>query len=163
MKYMMIFFIKLTILLNLTGCTNSQEPEMTLDAKVSKLTEEEFRSIGTFGLENLTKEDFMKVQFLLHINHSFDSRLEVEGLDSKWMKAINNVDGQDRYWFGSSSESHDEDITDYSYEFVIYTRGLTRQQITDAYKDISYTISSYKKGGEKSEEVYKIGEMIEFD
>lgn len=145
-----------------SGCVPPYEPQITIEAKVTNLTTEKYKSVGTKGLGNPKRGDFRKVTFKLHVRHLPEFQLTVNTPEERWRKNINQVDEQTRYWFGSGSERNDDEIVEYYDEFVIYTKGLSDQDIKDAYKDTVYILTWISREGVKEEKVYSVSEVMEF-
>lgn len=162
MNKKMFVFLLITLTFILSACESLNEPQITIEAKVATLTTDEFKSVGTKGLDNPTKEDFRKLTFKLHVQHLPEFQLTVNTPEERWRKNINQVDEQTRYWFGSGSKRDDDEIVEYIDEFVIYTKGLSDQDIKDAYKGSVYTLTWMSHEGVIDEKVFSVSDVMEF-
>ncbi|MDP5277182.1 fructose-bisphosphate aldolase [Chengkuizengella axinellae] len=138
-----------------------------IDVQILELDEEEFENVGTYGLENPTKDDFRKFIFDLEMKHSELTTRKIEfssfGSDL-WKRSINEIDNEDRYWFGKghSQDNDSESYANYYREFVFYVKGLSEEEIINAYNSIYFTIIWETNDGLYEETIYSVGDLIEF-
>ncbi|MFS1512982.1 fructose-bisphosphate aldolase [Chengkuizengella sp. SCS-71B] len=157
----------ITMLVLTVSCNYIEEPDISIEVRVSELSEEEFEHVGTYGLDNPSINDFRKFTFNLEMNHS-DKIIRKIDLSSFWMdmwnKQIDSIDDNDRYWFGKShSQDNDsENFAIYYREFVFYANGLSKEEIIKAYNSSIFTISWETIKGLKVENDYIVGDLIEF-
>ena len=129
----------------------STEPDVELQVNISKITDEEYEEVRTMNLVNPTKEEFRNFEFILNVNSDEISDEDVTIPEIK--KIVNEYDDTERYWFGSSTQ----DNTRYSIEFVMYTKGLDRQDIKDMFSTADVKIIF-----EDGEKIYNLGEALQF-
>lgn len=156
-------FLFFFMLLMLAGCGNAEYEKVTVKGEFAQLSEEQFRSVGTRELENPTAEDFKKLVFDFDIKKSTHKELSVKfPLNDSWRNAINAIDDQERYWFGSGYEQNNEnsDAIQYHQEMVIYTKGLTEDEIHAAFDTIFLEVSS-EEDGEMVLKKYKVSDYIQ--
>lgn len=164
-------FIKTIILilgasLIMTACTtkeNKEDPEITLEFNVSSLTEEEYKSVGTKGLENPIKDDFKKIDFKLKVEYS--KKISNRKITVPNFKEIINSKYNDRYWFGESSsqDNKSENFAEYNESIVFYSKGLEEEEIKEIFKSAEVKISWTTDNGENQEKVFNLGDMVEFN
>lgn len=65
-----IILLGISLILTPCGTGKMKEPDIYLKFNVSDLTDEEFQSIGTKGLENVTKSDFKNIEFTLDVEQT---------------------------------------------------------------------------------------------
>lgn len=164
MKKLLMLFIVSFLLSVSTACNYSQEPKITFKAVVSQLSEEDFEDVGIHGIENLTKEDFRKFTFNFEIKHHSNYTRKIEfpkrGI---WREAINSIDDNDRYYFGSgyNQNNDSENFAEYNSEFVFYSKGLNEEEIRNVFKLIVFEIYLATDEGEIIEKEYKVNNLIE--
>lgn len=129
---------------------------------MSNLTDEEFQSVGTEGLENATKSDFKNIEFTLDVNQSnkiSNRKIVVPNIG----KAANSYDIE-RYWFGGLSKQDNiyEKFAKYGKKFVLYSKGLDEQTIKSIFNPLKVNVSWTTSNGENKEKVYMSGEVIQF-
>ncbi|WP_456278906.1 fructose-bisphosphate aldolase [Bacillus sp. AK128] len=165
-KLWMLLFLSFLLFFT-TACNISQEPKITIEAVVSKLSEEEFDYFGTHGLDNPTKDDFRKFTFDFEVEHSTEIIRKVEFPERKsWKEAINTIDNnKDRYWFGegNSQNNDSENFASYGSEFVFYSKGLSEEEIINAFNSIILELYLDTEEGESITSEYNVGDLIEFD
>lgn len=164
MRKIWILFILSCLLLFATACHNSQEPEITIEAFVTQLSEEEFEYEET-GLDNPSIDDFRKFTFNFDVKHSPNIERKVVFPEQKiWREAINTIDNKDRYWFGEGYEQNndDENFARYNNEIVIYSKGLNDKEIKEAFNSVIFELSLETKK-EIIEKNYKVSDLIELN
>ncbi|WP_053366572.1 hypothetical protein [Bacillus sp. FJAT-27245] len=144
-----------TIYLTHKNNESSMEPKVSIIAKVSKLTDEQYADVGTRRLENPQKDDFR--YFTIDVKTS-DPGEKAQRTDFPVMRvfreSINTIDGKDRYWFGNGyrnpkGEEH--------WEAVFYSKGLTEEQIRKAFDSMVVTV--HFTNGKKD---VKLGDFVSF-
>lgn len=160
----MTTLILLGISLILTACSagKAKDPKINLKFNVSNLTDEEFQSIGTNGLENATKSDFKNIEFALDVeqtNEVSNRKITIPNL-----KEVANSYDRERYWFGQSysQDSQAENFAKYSYKFVFYSKGLEEQAIKTIFSSSEVRVAWTTNSGKNKEHVFKLGEVIQF-
>ncbi|MFJ7735696.1 hypothetical protein ACIQ2D_05065 [Lysinibacillus sp. NPDC097287] len=102
--------------------------KVTTITEITPVTSDEYLSIGTYELENPTKEDFMKLVVEVNVRGGTgDGSIEVPN----FRDVINSIDGQERYRFGSMSHSD----TSFWIELVFLSRGLEKADIQKAFQN----------------------------
>lgn len=157
-------FILMCISSILIACSNIkslEDPEIKLNLSVTELSDEDFMSLGTKGLENATKNDFRNIDFTLEVNHTknvTDRKINIPDFKAN----LNN--NEKRYWFGNtySQDNGSENFARYGDKFVIYSKGLDDQAIRDLFKGLEVKITWTQNSKESKEKFYKMDEMIQF-
>ena len=148
------FFILFAIVLS--ACNHHEDPTITVEAEVTQLTQKEFSSVGTKGLGNPTREDFRK--FLVNFKMEGTDNLQSYSLDAPqdWKKYINR--DRKRYWYGKVTEQD----TMYSNKFVFYGKGLSEDEIIEAFSSAIITVTWVTEEGIEKTQDYVVGDLIEF-
>lgn len=137
-------------------------PDISLKFNVSSLTDEDFKSVGTAGIENPSKDDFKNVEFNLdvkNIDQIVDRKITVSGLK----KFVDSYE-LNRYWFGSlsSQDNSSENFAMYEEKFVLYSRDMDEQDIKNIFTSAEVKVSWTTKVGNNEERVFKLGDIILF-
>ena len=79
-------------------------------------------------------------------------------------QALNEIDGNSRYWYGSwhSQDSESENFVTYPQDFVFYAKGLSDNDIKKAFSNETITVSWTNDKNEKILKEYNISDLIEF-
>ncbi|MCY9547868.1 hypothetical protein [Lysinibacillus xylanilyticus] len=166
MKKLSLIFAVLVCLVLLTAC-NDQVPLIEIEAKVSPVSDEEYRKIGaTEDLIEPKQEDFKIFEFNFNMEHT-DSVKERKIKMYKFEnlpQVLNGIDDITRYWNGGgySQDNESEDFATYHYEFVFYTKGLNDDDIRKAFNNEKITVSWINNKNEQVEKEYNISNLIEF-
>ena len=163
MKRLSILFLLITSLI-FTACDTAKpkdDPEINVKLTVSDLTDEDYESVGTKGLENPTKDDFKNIKFTLDVTHS-NNITNRNVVIPNIQKAINKYD-KNRYWFGQTfkQDNENENFAKYSDTMVLYSKGLDNKDIKEIFKSAVVKISWTDKdnGGEKE---VNLSDIIQF-
>ncbi|MBP3951747.1 fructose-bisphosphate aldolase [Bacillus sp. YZJH907-2] len=155
------------LFLTVNACINSQDPKITVEAVVSHLSDEEFDEVGLHGLEDPSKDGSRKFTIDFEVEHSSTITSKVEfPRNGSWQEAINSIDSnRDRYWFGEGYEQNNDDanVARYYREFVFYSKGLDKQEISEAFNSIIIDLYLDKEEGDSIEKEYKVSDLVEFD
>ncbi len=145
-----------TIYLTHTNNGSSLEPKVSIKAKVSKLTDEQYADVGTTGLENPKKDDFRYFTFNLKTSNPRET-IQQDDLPTirVFREAIDKIDGKSRYWFGNGYGKPDGEE---HWEAVFYSKGLTEEQIKKAFDSTIVTV--HFTDGKKE---YKLGDYVSFE
>lgn len=166
--YRFIFLTFLIISFMMTGCGKKEtaDPEVSLHFTVSKLTNEDYRSVGTYLIENPTIDDFRKVHLDVVMKNS-DKITNRDIVIPNLKDTVNSTDTETgRYWFGNGYDNVSGQGENYpaecSRDFVFYSRGLTEDDLKELFSssEIKVSWTSEKEGD--AEKTYNLGEMIEF-
>ncbi|NBI30862.1 fructose-bisphosphate aldolase [Chengkuizengella marina] len=148
------------------SCNYSEEPIISLEVQVLELKDEEYKHVGTFGLDNPSKNDFRKFTFNLEMVHSDEIIRKVQFpsfWSDIWKKSINSIDNIDRYWFGNAhTQDNESGQVSYSIEFIFYSYGVSEEEIKTAFHSIPFKILWETKEGFRVENDYIVGDVIEF-
>jgi hypothetical protein len=138
------------------------EPEINVKLIVTNLSDKEFESIGTFGLNNPIKEDLKNIKFTLHIKHSNNIKNR-KVIIPDFQNAFNSFD-EEKYWFGPSfkQDNPQEKFAKYKNEIVLYAKGLDEQDIKNIFKSEKVKISWTTKYSDYEEKVINLGDIIQF-
>lgn len=163
--FILIFFFGY-LLLTAVACSNTEQPNITVEVVISKLSEEQFEVIGTNGLENPKIDDFRKLTFNFKMEHTpgISHKVEIPE-DTSWKQSINSIDEIDRYWFGEFSkyDGDKEIIVNYNYNFVFYSKGLSENEMRKAFDLTRINVTWDTDEGKNFEKEYLISDLIEFD
>nr|WP_106782464.1 hypothetical protein [Lysinibacillus timonensis] len=141
--------------------------------QIAPLTDEEFKYVGTSEVPNATKEDFRKFTFTFRVEDGLDviSRdIEIlydsEVTDSMykgWDTLMKEIDGFDRYWYGSGWEQDNDggDFADYYYEFILYTRGISEEEIRQAFDKVVFRVTLTREE-ERFVKDYRVSDYLKF-
>lgn len=166
MKRFIISVVFLLIIsLIITACSATKiinNPEINVQFRVSDLTDKEFESVGTKGLENPTKDYFKNIEFTLDIKQS--NKISNRNIIIPDIKKIANSYDRERYWFGQSynQDNSQENFAKYGDKFVLYSKGLDEQGIKNIFKSAEVKVSWTAKEGTNEERVFKLGDIIQF-
>ncbi|PZD97290.1 hypothetical protein DNH61_02740 [Paenibacillus sambharensis] len=142
----------------LLACGKKEEQEVSLEASVLPLTDEQYDKIRTSGLPNPVKDDFRKVTVHVEARHLTDSEAVIDGPEfSKWQQSIDSYDQTDRFWDGSSSDT----ATSYTSEIIIYSKGLSDEDIKKAFSEVAISVPAAKEDGRTR--VYHVSDYFVFD
>jgi len=154
----------LFVLLLGVACNSMQEPEINVEVKVTELSDEEYSAIGTRGLEDPVKDDFRKVKISLNVVQFVEiTAREVQYPETEaWKNAINSIDG-DRYWVGNRYERNNdnENTVEYTEEFIFYYKGLSEDEVKQAFESLIFKISWITKQGTLQSKEFEVSEIIE--
>jgi hypothetical protein len=165
MKRLWGLLILLALFLLATGCGNTEGQKTTVEATISQLTQVEFESVGTHGLDNPIKDDFRKFTFNFEIEHAANVERKVEfPLRNSWKEAINSIDDKERYWYGGGHEQNNnsENLATYHQVLVFYSKGLNEDEMREAFNSINTEVY-LDLDGETDIKEYKVSDLIEFD
>ncbi|WP_245736076.1 fructose-bisphosphate aldolase [Virgibacillus subterraneus] len=166
MKKLCFLFWLLVLVLFVAACSHTQEPKTTTEAVISQLSKEEFDNVGTTGLNNPKKDDFLKFTFNFEVEHAANITRKVEFPKRKsWKEAVNSIDDKDRFWFGEGYEenSDGENFARYKSEFVFYSKGLNEEEIRKAFNSITLKLYLDIEEGETFEKEYKVSDLVKFN
>ncbi|MDV2583324.1 hypothetical protein [Alkalibacillus haloalkaliphilus] len=162
-KLLVLFLVALMILAACGGHTTV--PTITTEVTVSHLTDEEYNRVGTHGIDNPSKEDFRK--FSLKFVMPYRDKLSNRQFDfpGDWRDIINSIDDEDRYWYGSGGHELENKNRGAVYfkDFVFYARGLSDDDIVDAFDSAVVYASWDTNSGEEEQMEHVVGELIEFE
>ena len=129
---------------------------------MSNLTDEEFQSIGTKGLENATKSDFKNIEFALDVKQT--NKVSNRKVIIPNLREVANSYDRKRYWFGKSytKDNQREKFANYDYKFVFYSKGLEEQAIKNIFDASEVRVSWITNTGENKKYVFKLGDVIQF-
>ncbi|MFJ7513333.1 fructose-bisphosphate aldolase [Peribacillus simplex] len=152
------------ILISFVGCNNIQEPNITIEAQISKLSKKEFNTIGTQGYDNPIKNDFRKFTFNLYMEHTDQITSRTIDIPNDLEKLINTVD-RERYLYGNGNEkdNKNENFAKYTKEFVFYSKGLSEDEIKKAFDSAIITVSWVTKEGKTITKEFVIGDLIKLN
>jgi len=163
MKKLSLLFVGLFSLL-LTACTN-EELSIDIEAIVTPISDEEYRKVGaTQDLIDPKQEDFKVFEFTFNMNHTNAEKNRQIEMFKQWDITLNSIDGNLRYWSGSSSEQDNksENFAAYQHEFVFYAKGLSNEEIKKAFSDAKITVSWINHNDEQKVKQYIVADLIEF-
>lgn len=155
----------LSILLIITACNTGEtidSPKIDLKFHVSNLTDKQFRTIGTSGIESATKYDFKNIEFTLDIKHS--NNITNRKIIIPNIKTIANSYDRERYWFGQSysQDNSTDNFAKYGNTFMFYSKGLDEQTIKNIFNSAEVIVSWVTNSGENEERLFKLGDAIKF-
>ncbi len=133
---------------------------------IYKLTDEDYDSVGTSGLENPTKNDFRRAVISVDIQGK-------EEIDDLKFKVPNSGDIRDalgfedvsRYWFCDEYEQNNqgEDFSQYECEFIFYSKGLNDNDIKKLFSNLSIKLSWSNKYRTTNEHTTLLSDIIIFN
>ncbi len=167
MKQLSLIFTILVLVLLLTAC-NNKAPLIEIEAKISPISEKEYKKIdATRDSSELKQEDFKIFEFDFNMEHTDsvkERKVEMYKFDNL-SQVLNGIDGNLRYWHGSwySQDNESENFATYHQEFVFYTKGLSDNDIKKAFSDEKITVSWTNHKNEQIKKEYNISDLIEFN
>ena len=80
-------------------------------------------------------------------------------------QVLNEIDGNSRYWYGSwsSQDNESENFATYDQEFVFYAKGLSDDDIKQAFSNEKIIVSWTKHNNEQIKKEYNLSDLIKFD
>ncbi|SDM91590.1 hypothetical protein SAMN05518871_102556 [Psychrobacillus sp. OK028] len=163
MKKLSLLFTGLFFLL-LTAC-NNEEPLIEIEVKISSISDDEYSNVGaTKDLIEPKQEDFKVLEFTFNMKHTDAVTNRKVEMFEDWKKTLDSIDGIDRYWYGSASsqDNASENFAEYQQEIVFYAKGLSEEDIKNAFSDAKLTVSWTDNNFEQDEKQYKIADLLEF-
>jgi hypothetical protein len=138
-------------------------PQISVKFNVSNLTDEEFMYVGTKRLDNPTKNDFKNIEFTLDVKNS--DAISNRKITVPDLKAVVSSYDKNRYWFGNygSDDSPVNKYAQYDSKFVIYSNGLTDQDIKNIFNSSEVKISWTTSDCKDEEKIINLGDIIEFE
>ncbi|WP_366923119.1 hypothetical protein MFMK1_003611 [Metallumcola ferriviriculae] len=157
----------LLMVLIVSGCGRFDlftTPRINITARVSRLTQEEFESVGTAGIDNPSINDFRKLEFQVKISnssHVTDKELEVPTVQD--FQAALDKDTH-RAWSGGSSyrNADGEKVSLAEYHAFIYARGLSEEELRVMLIPLQISIGWRNKDGSRFSQDYYLGQVLEF-
>lgn len=164
-KFIKSFICILGVLVIITACNmmkTDANPEISIQFIVSDFTDEEFKYVGTEGLEAPTKDDFKSIEFNLDVKKL--SKFSNRKITIPDIKNVANSYDRERYWYGGSysQDNSQENFARYGYKFVFYSKGLDEQGIKNVFKAEEVKILWTKKNRNIEEKIFKLSDIIEF-
>ncbi|UZJ77078.1 hypothetical protein [Fictibacillus sp. KU28468] len=153
------------ILFSMVGCNHIRKTKISVEAKVLKLSNKQFDEVGTEGLKDPTMNDFRKLTFNFKMDNPPDtSRKIVFPKTISWKKSINSVDGKVRYWGGEEyqQDNEGENFALYHRDFLFYSKGLSEDEIKEAFDSIVLKVAWKTKDETQEEKEYKVSKLIKF-
>lgn len=151
------------MLISIVACNNIKDPNITIEAQVANLSVKEFNSVGTHGLDNPIRDDFRKFTLNFNMENSNEVKSRSIEIPNDWGKFINF--DRERYLYGNGKEqdNEDENFARYTNEFVFYSKGLSEDDIKNAFNSANITVSWVTKEGKSMTKEYVIGDLIKFN
>ena len=162
-RIFMIFVGMLTFFL-VTACSKSEEPIINVQFKISPISAEEYRVIGTKELNNPKQTDFQKINYKLRItNTNTIKNLKIHSYDD-WKKALGDTDDIKRYWFGNIMEEErpTENSIEHKAKIIFYAKGLSEKELKAKFKNAHTTVSWTDKNNKKVNQQFQLSEIMEF-
>ncbi|WHY74826.1 hypothetical protein [Fictibacillus enclensis] len=149
----------------MVGCNDIRKPKISVGSTVSELSNKQFEDVGTQGLKNPSKNDFRKFNFNFKMENPLDTKRKIEfpkGID--WRKSIDSVDGKVRYWGGEEyqQDNEEENFALYHMDFLFYSKGLSQDDIKEAFDSIVLKAAWKGEDGKYEEKEYKVSKLIKF-
>lgn len=151
----------------LAACNNNQEPLIEIGAKISPVSDEEYSKIGAADeLDNPSQADFKMFEFDLYMEHTDavkERTIDVYNFENL-SQVLNEIDGVTRYWYGGGlrQDNKNENSATYHQDCVIYTKGLSDEEIRTAFKNEKINLSWVNGKGEEKQKEYNLSDLIEF-
>ena len=165
-KFNFIFAILICVIL-LTAC-NEKEPEIEIRATVSPVSEEEYQKIGaTKDLSEPKQEDFKIFEFDFNMEHTDavkERSIEMYKFENL-QQVLNDIDGSSRYWNGSwhNQDNEGENFATYHQDFVFYAKGLSDDELKQAFSNEKIIVSWTNHKNEKVQKEYNLSDLIDFN
>ena len=165
-KCSFLYAILLCVLL-LTAC-NDQAPEIVIEATVSPVSAEEYKNIGaTKDLNEPKQADFKIFEFdfdMEHTNSVKERKIDMYKFENL-KQALNEIDGNSRYWYGSwgIQDNEGENFATYDQEFVLYAKGLSDDDIIRVFSNEKIIVSWTNHNNETIKKEYNLSDLIKFN
>lgn len=161
----LIIFVLFLLSLSLISYkfTTKKHPEIKASFIVSKLTDDDFNSIGTDESKKITtKEDFRKVYIsveFINCKNLSDRKITIPDF-----KNLMNSYDIERYWYGQSTklDTPTEDAA-YTYDIMFLSKNLTDEQIKSIFKDSQAIITWKNKNTNENSIKINISDIIVFN
>ena len=137
-----------------------KDPEINVSFDVADLSQEEYASVGTAGLNNPQIQDFNKVNFSFEFKQS--DNIASRSISIPDLPAILKSKDEVRYWYGSNTKQDNKNIVFYQYEFIMYTKGLDEKGITDYFHTAKVDASWVTKKVKHIEKEIMLKDIIQF-
>lgn len=166
MKKISFLFTLVVCVLLLTACKDA-EPLIRVEATFSPVTDEQYGKIGaTKDLIDPKPEDFKFYEFNLYMKHHDsvkDRKIEMYNY-AELIEALNDIDGFPRYWNGggSSQDNESQNFAEYHHEFKFYSKGLSEDDIRNAFKNEKIIVSWKNSKNEQFEQEYNLFDLLQF-
>lgn len=166
MKKLSLIFAILVLILLLTAC-NNKVPLIEIEAKISPISEKEYKKIGaTKDLSELKQEDFKIFEFNFNMEHTDsvkERKVEMYKFENL-PQVLNGIDGNSRYRYGgwNSQDNESENFATYHQDFVFYTKGLSDDDIKKVFSNEKITVSWTNYKNEQIKKEYNISDLIKF-
>ncbi|MEH7435896.1 hypothetical protein V7182_00245 [Neobacillus drentensis] len=150
------------MLLSLVACTNIQDPNLSVEVHISKLTKKEFRMVGTKGFDHPTINDFRKFTLDVNMEHTDEITSRTIRIPNGLEEVINTID-RERYSYGGGFEQDNkgENFAKYRQEFVFYSKGLSESDMKKAFDPAVIRVSWVEQKTVTKE--FVIGDIIQFN
>lgn len=164
-RFIISILFLISVSLIITACNEGKikdDPEINVQFRVYDLSDKDFQSVGTKGLENPTKDDFKNIVFRLAVKQS--NKISNRKIIIPDIKKMANSYDRERYWFGESNrrDNSREKFAEYGEKFVFYSKGLDEQAIKNIFKSAEVKVSWTTKNGNNEESVFKLCDIIQF-
>ena len=166
MKKLSLILAILVCVVLFTAC-NDIAPQIEIEAKVSPVTEEEYQKIGaTKDLNDPKQEDFKFFEFNFNMEHTDsvkERNIEMYKFENL-QQALNEIDGNSRYWYGSwhLQDNDSQNFTTYHQDFVFYAKGLSDDDIKKAFSNETITVTWTNHENIQIKKEYNLSDLIEF-
>ena len=162
------FLFAILICVALLAACNDKEPEIEFSVTVSPVSEKEYKKIGaTKDFVESKQEDFKLFEFNLNMKHTDlvkERNIEMYKFDNM-NQAIDEIDDNSRFWYGSWSiqGNESENFATYNQDLVFYAKDLSDNDIKKAFSNEKITISWINHKNEKIRKEYNLSDLVEFD
>lgn len=166
MKKLSLILAILVCVVLFTAC-NDIAPQIEIEAKVSPVSEEEYQKIGaTKDLSEPKQEDFKFFEFNFNMEHTDsvkERNIEMYKFENL-QQALNEIDGNSRYWYGSwhLQDNDSQNFATYDQHFVFYAKGLSDNDIKKAFSNETITVSWTNHKNVQMKKEYNLSDLIEF-
>lgn len=160
MKKILLFLIIGFLFIIIANSCYSDTPKVDIIANLTNLSDKEFSYVGTKGIENPSKDDFINFHFRLKITNLINMRSRDVELPN-FKEIINGFDIE-RYWAGESVRQNisNENFLYYENKYLIFKRGLDAEQLKEMFSTAEVKIIFVYENGRKCDFNYNIGEII---
>ncbi|MFF5995117.1 hypothetical protein AAGS61_10210 [Lysinibacillus sp. KU-BSD001] len=143
--------IILLCLLLLTACSKE---EINVSFTISPISDEEFSKVG--GIDQPNQEDFKMLDFELNVELPNGTVSSEKVRFDNLRETLNTIDGTERYWYGSGWEYE----LNMKRQIVIYTKGVSNEQLTKAFEETEIHIV-WMEDEKQHTRTYNLAEILE--
>jgi beta-lactamase regulating signal transducer with metallopeptidase domain len=148
--------IDILLLLKDTDPDSNSSANIINEVSLKGLSEKEYSETGTHGIENPTINDFKKLTLNFYAKGFNNRSINFPG-DKVYGLFTDTI-----VWYSHSmkQDNPSEDFAMYRYEFILFTRNITDEDLRDRLGNLSIEVSYTNDLGENVKNLYNLGETL---